>query len=77
MTTDTERLDLRTRLGRYTGQEVIDIEMRIAKGMGFSQYAVGVMVGTINAVRAFGAIDEQAYMDSFKRLQAAKSGGMQ
>ena len=77
MTTDTDRLDLRTRLGRYTGQEVIDIEMRRAKGMGLSQYAVSVMVGTINADRAFCAIDEQTYMDSFKRLQEARSGGMQ
>lgn len=68
-----DRLDLRTRLGRYTGQQVIDIEIRIAKSKGFSAYATGVVVGTINAVRAFGAIDEQSYMDAFKQLDKAKA----
>lgn len=71
---DTDRLDLRTSLGKYTGQQVIDMEMRIAKGFGFKPYNVGVVVGTINAVRGFGAIDEQAYMAAFKALEAVKGG---
>ena len=72
-----DRPDLRTRLGRYTGQEVIDIEIRLAKDAGNTQYAIGVVVGTINTVRAYGAIDEQAYMASMKKINAVRAGGVQ
>jgi|GEM_PF-6674486 len=72
-----DRLDLRTKLGNYTGQEVIDIEMRRAGNKGFSPYAVGIVIGTINAVRAFGAIDEPAYIEAFRRLASLEAGGAQ
>ena len=69
-----DRLDLRTIYGRYSGQEVIDIEIRLAKKAGFSQLAIGTVVGSINTARAFGTIDEQAYMANMKKLNAVING---
>ncbi|WP_426115945.1 hypothetical protein [Pseudomonas sp. DSP3-2-2] len=77
MNATTDRLSLRTRLDRYSGQQVIDNEMRLAKDKGFPPYAVGIVVGTINAVRAFGAIDESAYLAAFRLLAASKTGAAQ
>jgi len=72
----TARTDAQRTTSGYTGKQVIDIELRLAK-KGGTAFQRGMVAGTINTARAFGAIDEPTYLESFKRLSLLKSGGAQ